>query len=100
MVVEKPILGLSGYFARDDGTIRTPLGNILRGSPTKHGHLVMGINTRVYCVHRLIAHTFIFNPLPNVFKVVDHINNDPSDNRPSNLRWITQQRESMLEVRP
>ena len=38
-------------------------------------------------VHRLVAEVFLSNP--HNFKEIDHINNDGTDNRISNLRWCT-----------
>lgn len=38
-------------------------------------------------VHRLVAEAFI--PRVDGKDIVDHINNDPSDNRVENLRWCT-----------
>jgi hypothetical protein len=38
-------------------------------------------------LHRLIAETFLPNPLN--FPEVDHINNNKQDNRIENLQWIT-----------
>jgi len=40
-----------------------------------------------YLIHRLIAEAFIFNP--RNLTEVDHINRDPTDNRVSNLKWVT-----------
>jgi hypothetical protein len=40
-----------------------------------------------YLVHRLVAEYLIPNPLNK--KQVDHINNNTSDNRVENLRWVT-----------
>lgn len=39
-------------------------------------------------VHRLVALTFCDRP--NGCNIVDHINNDHTDNRSENLEWITQ----------
>lgn len=47
-------------------------------------------NSKLTCrsLHRLVAEAFI--PNPNCYKVVNHINEDPSDNRAENLEWCTQ----------
>ena len=45
-----------------------------------------GIKNRIL-VHRLVAQTFIPNPENKT--QIDHINNDTSDNRVENLRWVT-----------
>ena len=39
-------------------------------------------------VHRIVAEAFL--PNPNEFPVVDHINDNPKDNRSCNLQWCTQ----------
>ena len=39
-------------------------------------------------VHRIVAEAFL--PNPNGFPVVDHINDNPKDNRSCNLQWCTQ----------
>lgn len=40
-------------------------------------------------LHRLIASTFLENPNPNVYKVVNHIDHNPENNNLSNLEWVT-----------
>lgn len=41
----------------------------------------------LHYVHRLVALTF--HPNPDEKAVVNHINNDPQDNRAANLEWVT-----------
>lgn len=43
-------------------------------------------------VHRLVAKAFI--PNPHNYEQVDHINNDRTDNRVANLRWMPRQRNN------
>jgi len=96
MVLEEhPIKHLPGYFANSVGGIRGPTG-YLQQFETKSGHLLCNINYRTYCVHRLVAYAFgIVNPCPARFKQIDHINRNPWDNRPANLRWLSHQLNGM-----
>ena len=98
--MKEVIVNLYGvdYFVRDDGKIFSTK-NIGRGKYhkelTQHlrydGYPVVTVGTnkkRVQkTVHRIIAETFIPNPqnLPEV----DHIDNDKTNNRVENLRWIS-----------
>lgn len=40
-------------------------------------------------LHRLIASTFLENPNPSIYKVVNHIDHNPNNNNLSNLEWVT-----------
>jgi len=41
----------------------------------------------IFC-HRLVADKYVHNPLPGVFKIIDHIDGVRHHNWPSNLRWV------------
>lgn len=45
-------------------------------------------------VHKLVAQTFI--PNPNDYNTIHHIDNDPSNNRPDNLMWVTRKHSGWL----
>lgn len=87
----KPIECFEGYFASDKGRIKSPFGNILKGSPDNYGYLNTSLkkNNKFVCVKiaRIIAKTFI--PNPENKPCVDHINTVKTDNRVANLRWVT-----------
>ena len=51
------------------------------------GYHKLKVNGKGTKVHRVIAETFIPNPLN--LPEVDHINGDKQDNRVENLRWCT-----------
>ena len=88
-LVEKPIENMEGFFARSDGTIRTPVG-VETGFLAKNGYLTIDCGFYYRYVHRLIARTLCHNPCPFVFNTVDHISRIKTDNSSRNLRWCSQ----------
>lgn len=53
----------------------------------RHGYYCVKRNQKAFLVHRLVAKAFI--PNPDNKSDVNHINGDKSDNRVSNLEWMT-----------
>jgi hypothetical protein len=69
-------------------------GKILKGGKNSSGHLIVCLSKdsikRTFCAHQLVAMAFLGH-IPNRMElVVDHINDDPSDNRVENLQIVTQ----------
>ena len=81
-----------GLRVRKDGYVETDRG-WFKGSTNKLGYRIVRapLNRKFYTVHRLVAIAFVPNPSPENFRNVDHINGDPGNNRPENLRWVSQQ---------
>ena len=94
-LILKPISGFPGYFAGDDGFIRrndlTMRGLWCEENPHKHVALHRNGDIHQKYVHRLIAKAFVNNPRPDIFRKVDHIDQNEHNNHPSNLRWLTTQ---------
>lgn len=94
-MTRKWIAGYEGlYEVTTDGEIirHTSLGTkVYTGRQHKSGYLQIALSregkARTYLVHRLVAEAFIDNTenLP----VVDHIDEDKTNNTVSNLRWCT-----------
>lgn len=86
----------SGLWVTDDGRVLMPayrnhINPMLRkfhwtyGSKDKGGYMVVGFRGKIYKVHRLVAETFLDNPLN--LPTVDHINRDKTANFVENLRY-------------
>ncbi len=100
--VWRDIPGYKGYYqASDLGRVRSlprygTRGKVLKPVLTTNGYLRVGFNVKGKCkkllVHRIIAQTFIDNPknLPQV----NHKNEHKTDNRVSNLEWLTAKENS------
>lgn len=83
-----------GYFIGTDGNIIGPgrhgHGRILQPTsiPGNNQHEYVGMGKNKKYVHRIVAEAFL--PNPKGYPIVRHKNDDPHDNRLSNLEWGTQ----------
>lgn len=64
---------------------------ILKGEVTKGGYIRVTLQNqdrvKRYSIHRLVASHFI--PNPHNLPIINHINENPSDNNVTNLEWCT-----------
>lgn len=80
--LDHPILPIT---CSDQGRIKSR-GIILAGH-LRDGYLRVGINYKIYTLHRLIAETFL--ECESGQTQVNHINHNRTDNRLINLEWCT-----------
>ena len=108
-MIVKPIPSISGAYANDLGQIKLPESEAVmpnggvrkyktkwvRGTcrkakgTAKHVYYGVLYRGRNYKIHRLICEAF-HGPAPEDKPIVIHIDEDATNNRPSNLRWGTQ----------
>lgn len=87
------IVGFEEYYlVSDSGQVWSLRRHkVLKPKIDRYGYEVVGlsINGKSYhrTVHRLVAQAFI--PNPNNLPTVNHINEDKTDNRVSNLEWTS-----------
>ena len=77
----KPQVSSFGRFKSSTGVVSTP-------KPTKSGYVHVRVNGKLHCIHVLMASAFGL-PKRDDQDTVDHIDNDPSNNRLENLRWAS-----------
>lgn len=85
------------YQVSNMGRIRNKLsGHIMAQCPSEKGYMMVCFRTnpeekRSHCsikIHKIVAHTFV-SGFDKQHNEVDHINGDKTDNRASNLEWVT-----------
>lgn len=78
------------YMVSSDGEIKKVDGDAVGQWLNNQGYALVRLsNPRcMRRVHRLVATAFV--PNPSNYDTVNHLNNDRSDNRSSNLEWCTQ----------
>lgn len=85
------------YFATTDGKIFNSKGIEITPCVNNCGYLTVRLwknnKSKVFTVHRLIALTFIPNPLGK--EMVNHINGMKKDNCVSNLEWVTRSENTL-----
>lgn len=101
----KEIKGYEGlYWVSDQGHVKNKYGHILKPEYSNKGYacvqLRKGDKTKKHRIHRLVAVTFIPNPLH--LPEVNHIDENKMNNRASNLEWCShiQNMKSYIEKHP
>ena len=74
-------------FVSNLGKVKNRLGAITYGSLDGHGYFVFTLDGKRHFVHRLVAQAFIDQP--NGCDIVNHIDEDKTNNKVSNLEWTT-----------
>lgn len=111
MMMWRPIPSLPEYLACHDGSVmripysaKGPMERGIRvyGGKPRKGSLIEGRPTitfkgKNYRVSRLICEAF-HGPAPSGKAVVMHLNDNPTDNRASNLKWGTQKENLNTET--
>ena len=93
--MKKLIEGYEDYYITDDGKVVSEKYNKPRVMKTYYDRnnryeyikLCKNNKTTAFAIHRLVAKAFISNPYN--LSEVDHIDNNPHNNKKDNLQWIS-----------
>jgi hypothetical protein len=73
-------------------------GIFLKPKITHYGYYSVQLNRKCRLIHRLFALAFIENTNPSKLIWIDHINRNRLDNRPENLRWVSEQENALNRI--
>lgn len=89
----KSIPNYERYFVSNFGNVKG-LRGLLNPSKNHHGYLVVSLHNefgkKQFKIHQLVALCFLNYKFKNHSLIIDHVNNDKSDNRLENLNLISQ----------
>ncbi len=90
------ILGINNYWVSNYGRIKNNK-NILKNPRISANYLRITINKKCYLVHRLVAFTFLENPLNK--EHVNHIDGNKLNNELNNLEWCTCSENNLHKIK-
>ena len=108
MEIWKDIPGYKGrYQVSNEGRVKSlcyygfpgKIG-ILKSTDGINGYPKVSLKGKFYMVHQLVAMSFLGHKPNRHNEVVDHINNNPKDNRLENLQIITQRENVVKSKKP
>ena len=95
----KPLYFNPNYEISNLGRLRNKRTKIIaKGTISKTGYVIVSVDNQNYSIHRLVLQTWC--PNENFEELtVDHINGKRFDNRLENLRWATQEENTVYMLK-